>query len=43
MSLREISEMKRIPLTTVHSRLRGAMGVLRNRSADLLQEWENYF
>lgn len=43
MSLREISEMKRIPLTTVHSRLRGAMGVLRERSADLLREWENYF
>jgi RNA polymerase sigma factor (sigma-70 family) len=43
MSLREISEMKRIPLTTVHSRLRGAMSVLRTRSADLLQEWENYF
>jgi RNA polymerase sigma factor (sigma-70 family) len=43
LSLREISEMKRIPLTTVHSRLRGAMRVLRDRSADLLREWENYF
>jgi RNA polymerase sigma factor (sigma-70 family) len=43
MSLREISEMKRVPLTTVHSRLQGAVRVLRQHSSDLLQEWEQYF
>ena len=42
LTLREISEQKRIPLTTLHSRLRGAVKTLRGRSADLLQEWENY-
>lgn len=40
LTLQEISRQKNLPLSTVHSRLRVALGTLRGLSGDLAKEWK---
>lgn len=40
LTLLEISRLKNLPLSTVHSRLRVALGALRGLSGDLTREWK---
>ncbi len=42
LSLKEIGRRKRMPVSTVHSRMRNALESLRSLSEDLREEWKKW-